>query len=366
MVSHSQLLDNLTTSVLVVDSDLRIVWLNSAAEVLLQTSGQRVKGDSLAALFDGRLAAKLGTAQAPLQGLAEALTDGSSYRKRHASLLLATGRQIAVDYAITPFVQDGRSLLLVELQSVDRLLRISREETLLSSQHTTRNLLRGLAHEIKNPLGGLRGAAQLLERQLPDTELKDYTRVIIDEADRLRKLVDRMLGPHKINPVKLLNIHEVLERVCALVDAESNSSIHIERDYDPSIPDLTGDAEQLIQAVLNIMRNAMQSLQSQPDNHAATITLRSRIQRHFTIGTRQHRLLAQIVIADNGPGIADELIDTIFFPLISGRANGSGLGLSIAQSIIHQHQGLIQCNSEPGNTQFTIYLPLAPSVPSRD
>jgi two-component system nitrogen regulation sensor histidine kinase GlnL len=242
---------------------------------------------------------------------------------------------------------------LVELLQVDRHLRIAREENLIAQQSTARALVRGLAHEIKNPLGGLRGAAQLLERELPDESLTEYTRIIIDEADRLQLLVDRMLGPNSLPNKRELNVHEVLERVRALVQGELPAAIRIQRDYDPSIPPLQADRDLLIQAVLNIVRNAVQAL-----GESGVITLRTRTQRQFTIGSRRHRLVARLEIVDNGPGIPPELIEQIFYPMVTGRSDGTGLGLSIAQSLVNQHGGLIECASRPGETVFTLLLPL--------
>jgi two-component system nitrogen regulation sensor histidine kinase GlnL len=259
-----------------------------------------------------------------------------------------------VDYAVTPLTLETESLV-VEIRPLDRLLRISREEAILSSQQMTQVMVRGLAHEIKNPLGGLRGAAQLLARELESEHLLDYTNVIIEEADRLRNLVDRLLSTPRRLLREPVNIHEVLERVRQLVEAETQGELPIQRDYDPSIPELTGDREQLIQALLNVARNAQQALCDTP---APEIRFRTRTQRQFTIGNQRHRLVCQIDICDNGPGVPPDIVDNIFFPMISGRAEGSGLGLAIAQGIISQHQGLIECNSKPGNTVFSILIPL--------
>ncbi len=347
---HSRLLDSLATAVILLDGKLAVRYINSAAEALLQTSAARALDEPISHLFS--------TESDCTQDLRDTLRAGSAYTRRKALLTLPAGPQITVDYAATPFPQTNEPMLIIELQPLNRLLRISREETNISSHHTSRALIRGLAHEIKNPLGGLRGAAQLLAKQLPDPELQDYINVIIDEADRLRGLVDRLLGSHKVSARQAVNIHEVLERVCALVTAESPRRIDIQRDYDPSIPELFGDAEQLIQASLNIMRNAMQALQAIDAQQAAVIKLTTRVLRRFTIGKRQHRLVARIDIADNGPGVAAELLDSIFFPMVSGRADGTGLGLSIAHSIVDQHQGLIECVSQPGDTVFSLFLPL--------
>jgi two-component system nitrogen regulation sensor histidine kinase GlnL len=261
------------------------------------------------------------------------------------------------DYTVTP-VTDGRlRTLLVEVRPLDRLLRISREDGLLSDHQATRALIRGVAHEVKNPLGGIRGAAQLLARELTDPDLKDYTNVVIAEADRLRNLVDRMLGPRAIPQLKPTNIHEVLERVRSIVEVETKGTVKLVRDYDPSLPDLNADADQLIQATLNIVRNSLQALNENRDQKHPTITLRTRPLRQFTIGTIRYRLTMLVEIEDNGPGIDKELIETIFYPMVSGRAKGTGLGLSISQSIISQHHGLIECDSKPGKTIFRLLLP---------
>jgi two-component system nitrogen regulation sensor histidine kinase GlnL len=247
--------------------------------------------------------------------------------------------------------------LIIEIQPIDRLLRISREEMLTTSHETTRNLVRGMAHEIKNPLGGIRGAAQLLARELPNTGLTEYTNIIIDEADRLRNLVDRMLGPNQLPKWQSLNIHEAIERVGNIIKAESSDAIKIVRDYDPSIPAMQGDKEMLIQALLNIVRNAMQAL-VEANVLNGVIQLRTRVHRQYTIGRKHHSLVCRIDIIDNGPGIASDMIENIFYPMISGRAEGTGLGLTISQHLIHQHHGLIECQSEPGKTRFSLYLPM--------
>jgi two-component system nitrogen regulation sensor histidine kinase GlnL len=225
----------------------------------------------------------------------------------------------------------------------------------MHSQEITRAVIRGLAHEIKNPLGGVRGAAQLLARQLPNEELSEYTRIIIREADRLRDLVDRLLGPNRQLDMQPLNIHEILEHVRNLIAAESDNRVTIARDYDPSLPDFSCDRAQLIQTVLNIMRNALQAAANPRD---CEILLRTRSQRQFTVGAQVHRLACRVDIIDNGPGIPTELQPSVFAPMVTGRADGTGLGLSIAQSIIHLHGGVLECESSPGNTRFTFFLPM--------
>lgn len=347
---HRLLLDNLTTATLLLNAELRLEYMNPAAEMLLAVSGQRSHGQFISELFTESAEA--------LNSLRQAVEQAHPFTKREAQLTSLTGQSITVDYAVTPILHQGQTLLLLEVHPRDRLLRITKEEAQLSKQETTKMLVRGLAHEIKNPLGGIRGAAQLLARELPEDGLRDYTNVIIEEADRLRNLVDRMLGSNKLPSLSMTNIHEVLERVCSLVEAESQGGITLVRDYDPSLPDVLIDREQMIQAVLNIVRNAMQAIAGQNELRLGRITLRSRAVRQFTIGHVRHRLVARIEIIDNGPGIPAELQDTLFYPIVSGRPDGTGLGLAITQNIISQHQGLIECESHAGHTTFSIYLPL--------
>ncbi|WP_409306942.1 nitrogen regulation protein NR(II) [Pseudomonas putida] len=347
---HRLLLDNLTTATLLLNAELRLEYMNPAAEMLLAVSGQRSHGQFISELFTESTEA--------LSSLRQAVEQAHPFTKREAQLTSLTGQTITVDYAVTPILHQGQTLLLLEVHPRDRLLRITKEEAQLSKQETTKMLVRGLAHEIKNPLGGIRGAAQLLARELPEEGPRDHTNVIIEEVDRLRNLVDRMLGSNKLPSLAMTNIHEVLERVCSLVDAESQGCITLVRDYDPSLPDVLIDREQMIQAVLNIVRNAMQAISSQNELRLGRITLRSRALRQFTIGHVRHRLVARVEIIDNGPGIPPELQETLFYPMVSGRPDGTGLGLAITQNIISQHQGLIECESHAGHTAFSIYLPL--------
>jgi two-component system nitrogen regulation sensor histidine kinase GlnL len=330
-----------------VDVDLLICHMNPAAEALLAMSCDSNTGEPITYFFY--------ESDETDRQLKMAAAQSNHYTKRHAEWRLLSGGSVTVDYTVTPFGnQDG---LIIEIQPIDRLLRISREEMLTSTHETSRNLIRGMAHEIKNPLGGIRGAAQLLARELPNSGLTEYTSIIIDEADRLRNLVDRMLGPNQLPKWQSLNIHEAIERVANIIKAESRDAINIVRDYDPSIPELLGDKEMLIQALLNIVRNAMQALtEAAVDN--GVIQLRTRIQRQYTIGRKHHGLICRIDIIDNGPGIPEHMIENIFYPMITGRAEGTGLGLTISQHLIHQHHGLIECHSEPGKTRFSLYLPM--------
>lgn len=342
---YQRLMEHLTTAVLLLDGGLRLKWMNPSAEALLAVSLSRVKGLPLPSLIESE--------DGIVEVLGKARDEFHPFTQREARLAMAGGEGLTVDYTVTPLSDDE---LLLELEQRDRLMRISREEALLTRQETIKVLTRGLAHEVKNPLGGIRGAAQLLERDLDDPGLKEFTRIIVEEVDRLRDLVDSMLGPNRLTRHEPLNVHKVLERVRALLIAEQ-SSVTIERDYDPSLPDLSGDEAQMIQAVLNVARNAVEAMTG-ADTAEPTLVLRTRARRQFTLGAERHRLVCEVAIIDNGPGIPDMLRETLFYPMVSGRADGSGLGLSIAQAILHQHQGLIECESIPGHTEFRLLIPL--------
>ncbi len=342
---HRHVVENLNTVVLWFDAQLCLRYLNPAGEMLFSVSARRLEGVPASSLFLGN--------DGLIERFRNALTTGHSITEREVQMVLPGPRHTALDVSMTPVSERTAGMgLLVELTPLDRQLRISREENLLAQQNVSRALTRNLAHEIKNPLGGLRGAAQLLERELDDPALKEYTSVIIGEADRLQNLVDRMLGPNSIPKKREINIHQVVERVRQLVATEVPSRVRLIRDYDPSIPPLIADPDQLIQAVLNIVRNAMQAVGKEGD-----ITLRTRTLRQFTIGPTRHKLVIKVDIVDNGPGIPPDIMEQIFYPMVSGRQGGTGLGLSIAQTIISQHGGLIECTSEPGNTCFSLLLP---------
>jgi two-component system nitrogen regulation sensor histidine kinase GlnL len=344
--TERNILEHLTTAVLLFDRDLRLVYINPGGEVVLEASARHITGQYAHDLWP--------EAMEFTASLERSVQNGRPYAEREIKFPLPNQRLITVDSVVTP-IGDARLAdgLLVEMQQVDRHLRIAREENLLSQYNTTRTLLRGMAHEIKNPLGGLRGAAQLLECELNDPALKEYTQIIIDEADRLQNLLNRMLGPNTLPQKRNINVHEVLERVRTLLQREAGARIVINRDYDPSIPDLYADPEQLIQAVLNIGRNALQAMEGN-----GQIVLQTRSQRQVTLGQRNYRLVALINVIDDGPGIAPEMVESVFYPMITGRADGTGLGLPIAQSIVNQHGGLIECTSRPGETIFTIILPI--------
>jgi len=249
--------------------------------------------------------------------------------------------------------------IIVEMIPLEQQTRQDREERLAEQAQTNKELIRNLAHEIKNPLGGIRGAAQLLEMEMESPELTEYTQVIIREADRLQSLVDRLLAPHRRpHMVGDVNIHEVCERVRSLILAEFPKGLRVVRDYDTSIPEFRGDREQLIQTVLNIAHNACQALSERIAAGDALLTFRTRVTRQITFGKQRYRLALELHVIDNGPGVPDSIKDRIFYPLVSGREGGSGLGLTLAQTFVQQHHGLIEVDSVPGRTDFKILIPL--------
>jgi len=337
------ILDSLSGAVIALDEKLRVTYLNAAAEHLFGVSRRHA------------LSAPLATAVPHFAEhearLHESYKTGAGFIERELRLQRAGDEPITVDLTATP-IHSGKPWILMEAVAVDRHLRSTRDEWLATSQQVSRELVRGLAHEIKNPLGGIRGAAQLLERDFPDPSHREYTRVIIREADRLQNLVNRMLGPSRAPQKSLMNVHEVVEHVRRLIEAEATSAVKVVRDYDPSIPELEADREQLIQATLNVARNALQAIEGK-----GSITLRTRAKRQVTIASQRHRVVAQIDIEDDGPGIPEELQEKIFYPMVTTRAGGTGLGLPIAQYLIQSHGGAIECRSRPGCTTFSILVP---------
>ena len=333
-------LDLLATAVVVLDEELVVRYANPAAENLLTAGAKSLMGQPFLGLFAERAELE--------RSLAEARVTHWDYSAQNVTYTRGGRAQVPLSCTVTRIDAFG-SALLAELRPIEQQLRIAREERQLFEQQANRELIRNLAHEIKNPLGGLRGSAQLLERELDRPELREYTQVIIKEADRLQLLMDRMLTPHRAPRIEPVVFHEVLERVRSLVKAEFG--IDIQRDYDPSLPQLNGDREQLIQAVLNIARNAAQAA-------AASIVFRTRSVRQVTILRQRHRLALELQVVDDGPGVPEEIKDRIFNPLVSGREGGTGLGLSLAQTFVQYHRGVIEFESRPARTIFRILIPL--------
>lgn len=345
-------LDLLSSSVILLDGDFAIRYMNSAAEHLLAISNKAVAGTRLDSLVEF---------PATLQeALDSACRHGWGYTGQSIELTRGDGVVLHLNCTVNP-TDTREAQLLVELWPIDQQLKATREERLLEQQLANRELIRNLAHEIKNPLGGIRGAAQLLEHELNNPGLREYTQVIIKEADRLQDLMKRLLSPHRLMQPGPVNIHEILERVRSLLNAEFPQTLTVKRDYDTSLPELVGDREQLIQAVLNIARNAAQAIKGDAVGvpGAGQITLRTRAARQVTLVKRRYRLALELQVIDNGPGIPDDIRERMFYPLVSGRQGGSGLGLTLAQSFVQQHHGTIECESSPGHTCFTIRMPLS-------
>ncbi|MGF1546933.1 MAG: nitrogen regulation protein NR(II) [Thiotrichales bacterium] len=336
------ILEHMDTAVMLLDPRLGIVYLNPAGEMLLEKSLKRIRNRKLTAICP--------TQRGLIDLIQSAVREGAPISRRELPLRLPSGREVIVNLTCTPISEGGA---LIEIQQIARLLNISQDEVRQKEYAALRQLARGLAHEVKNPLGGIRGAAQLLQAELENPELHEYTQVIISETDRLQILIDRILGPRRPPNKQRLSIHEVTEHVRRLLQAEADRHVLITRDYDPSLPELRADRDQLIQAVLNIARNALEAL----GKSGGTIVLRTRVSRHYTIDGTCHPLVVRLEIEDDGPGIPDSLQPQIFFPMVTNKANGSGLGLSIAESLISGHGGLIKFHSEPGKTVFEILIP---------
>jgi two-component system nitrogen regulation sensor histidine kinase GlnL len=361
-VSHAAFsgLDLLGTAIIVLDPELRVVHANPAAEHLLELAAKQLRGQRLADLFTG--------AEAFETKLRQAIASNRGFWDRSLDLGRRGSPPLHVSCLATPSEAEGGRLIL-ELRSTDQYLRIEREERELTQAVANRELIRSLAHEIKNPLGGLRGSAQLLERELDRADLREYTQVIIKEADRLQLLMDRLLTPHRPPHLGPVNIHEVCERARSLILAEFPEGVRITRDYDTSLPEIEGDREQLIQAVLNVVRNAAQAVlgaRRRAADPPGEITLRTRAARSVTIARRRHRLALELQVIDSGPGIPPGLQERMFHPLVSGREGGTGLGLTLAQTYVQHHEGSIECESRPGRTTFRLLLPLGRGAKAAD
>ncbi len=344
---QKRVLEGMSTVVLLFDAELNLDYINPAGETLFEQSSRHMLALPFVELIQHR-------DEISASKWIDEIKSGQSFTRHEVPLILLNHNEVIVNLTVSPLTDsEDKTEYLLEIILVERWLRISRDEHRVEQQEVTQEILRGLAHEIKNPLGGLRGAAQLLERELPSKDLKEYTQVIISEADRLQTLVNRILGPAGLPKLKDVNIHEVLELVRSLIKVEVKGGIQIHRDYDPSVPDVKADHDMLIQALLNIARNACEAL-----GESGNLTLRTRVVRKYTIGLQRHKLVACIEVIDDGPGIPADIREKIFYPMVTSRAEGTGLGLSISQSLIQQHDGLIECQSEPGKTVFTVILPI--------
>ena len=342
--------DALATLVAVVRQDTTLLFVNAALEDVLGHSRLTLRGQLLAPCF--------AEPDALLQGIHQACTGQFATQRYDARLLRQGAEPLPVHVVIAQ--TDNPEQVVIELVQLDTQNRHDREGRLLSQGLANKELVRNLAHEIRNPLGGLRGAAQLLDMELEQPVLREYTQVIIREADRLQALVDRLLAPHRSAPeLAQVNIHEVCERVRSLVLAEYPQGLSVVRDYDTSIPEFTGDRERLIQSVLNLVQNAAHALEARRQAGDARIVLRTRVLRQITLGQQRYKLALELLVIDNGPGVPAAMQDQVFYPLVTGKAGGTGLGLTLAQTYVQQHQGLIECDSVPGHTVFRVLIPLA-------
>ncbi len=350
----TDLLDALSTGIVVLDSHLCIIYANVGAQDLLGLSLNLARGRPIGELFAG--------SQQLVTTLRRSLEHAESCAEREITLrpigTPAPRDPHVVDVTVTPLEgQITGTHLLVEIYDAKQRQRLARENELLTRLDGSRLMIRHLAHETKNPLGGLRGAAQLLDRELSQASLKEYTAVVIQEADRLTALVDSMLGPNRPPQKSQVNVHELCEHVFHLLRAEAPPQVSIDRDYDPSLPPGILDRHQVIQALLNVARNAMQAVSLNPEGRGRVL-LRTRALSNATIGNVRHRLLASVQVEDNGPGVLPELASTLFYPLVTGRPNGTGLGLAVAQDLVTRHGGIVEYESEPGRTVFQLLLPL--------
>jgi two-component system nitrogen regulation sensor histidine kinase GlnL len=352
LFNPKETLDQMPNSVLVFDRQTgEIVYANTAAEFSLKLSSKVLLGHTIKDVFGDHVALN------DLFSIVE--KDGGAHRidmTLYAGSLRPDQKEFLAYIVMSPL--EGSDFRLFEWFEIDQQMKTAREERLIMQARANKDLMRNLAHEIKNPLGGIRGAAQLLDYELPEPGLKEYTKVIVKEVDRLQTLVDRLLAPHKHQKVIAeLNIHEVLERVRSIVLAEFPTGLSITRFYDVSLPEFTGDQEILIQALLNIVHNAAQILEDRRVIGDAKIELQTSVSRNVTIAKKRYKLALNVHIIDNGPGVPAEIIDHIFLPLVSGRDSGSGLGLTLAQSFVQMHGGFISVQSEPGRTDFHVQIP---------
>lgn len=347
-------LELLATAVVALDERLAVQYLNPAAESLFDAGEKSILAHPFLDLF-------VLTADFEAK-LFHAIKGGRGFADQELTLCRAGLEPLVLNCIVTP-VEAGAIALVIELRHIEQQLRIEREELQLAQHLANRELIRNLAHEIKNPLGGLRGSAQLLERELDRADLREYTQVIIKEADRLQSLMDRLLTPHRPPHIGPVNIHEVCERVRTLILAEFPNGTRIRRNYDTSLPEIQGDREQLIQAILNIARNAVQAIATKraaaPNSPlSGEIELRTRVVRQVTLARKRYRLALELQVIDDGPGIPEAIRDRVFYPLVSGREGGTGLGLTLAQTFVQHHHGVIEVESQPGRTCFRIVLPL--------
>jgi two-component system nitrogen regulation sensor histidine kinase GlnL len=350
-VFFENIFSHISMGIVVLDAHLRIQYANQAAENIFEQSINRLKNEA----FDKHWT----NADAERHRLLYLLETKDGFSASEVRMLFADGKHVLVDVVASSLMIENEQHVLLEIRPIENQKRISEETQQWAQQQAARHLVRGLAHEIKNPLGGIRGAAQLLEKELDQSELQEFTQMIIEQSDRLRGLVDRLLGPNTPPQFAWHNVHQILEKVRTVIHLESKKTLTIERDYDPSIPNLWLDENKIQQTVLNITHNAAQAV-----SWKGNITFKTRVKRRVTIHGTQFPLVAVIKITDDGPGIAEEIRDTLFYPMVTSKNDGTGLGLSIAQRLIEHHKGKIELDSWPGHTEFSIYLPIDRKEPT--
>lgn len=352
MSQQDDILKAIKIAIVVINDDFTIAYMNDAAEDFCGGSAEKFKSMKLSQVIQA--------GEVQDTKLRHSFNSYDTYTIRETNLFIPAKQSDALaNIAVSPI---AGSKLLFEIEPLNRILFINKGEQMNRAQLASRQLVRGMAHEIKNPLGGIRGAAQLLQNELETTEQRQYTDIIISETDRLRSLVDRLLGPNESPCFNNVNIHEVLEKVLNLVSNDIDLDWSVTRDYDPSLPELHGDFDQLFQAMLNVVHNARDAVS---EKDGPKLIVKTRVEHQFTIGSKRHTMVARIMVEDNGIGIPSKLQQQIFFPLVTSKPTGTGLGLAIAHTIIGMHEGLIVCDSKPGCTQFTIYLPLTQDIQTR-
>lgn len=336
---------HLVTAVILLDESFSVCYVNPAAEALIIKSAKKAIGGYLGDLFLNQPISE--------RRLNQLLTSGQEFSDNDVQAVLIDKRKVSLELTASSIEIEKQPFVMLELKQIDQQKKLSAEAFQYQQWLSGRDLIRGLAHEIKNPLGGLRGAAQLLDCELTN-EQREYTSMIIEQADRLTELVDKLLGPNQLPKIECQNIHIAIEKIYKLAQVSSPENVEITRDYDPSIPDVNIDADKIQQAIINIVNNAIHALQEL----GGLVTIRTRAASNQIINGKRVKLCALITIVDNGPGIPSELIDTIFYPMVSGKSNGTGLGLAISQTLVQQHNGNISCISHPGHTEFNMLLPI--------
>ena len=347
-------LNGLNTEVIILDAkDLSVIWLNDSAKAanwIPESSAHELK--DIFSFIDDEAENQI------KEILLQAKKNASAITRRDFIISDSTGQVRTLDLTIS--YADKKNLIYIEALSTENLNKIIDSTRSFSTQKIAAGLARTLAHEVKNPLSGIKGSAQILKSKYSDDFSKKFLKIIEDETDRLNEIVTKILTPAKKPSFAYFNLHETLQRVLALTNAEANDNLNVERDYDPSIPEIYGDKNLFIQAVINIVRNALQACSD--FSETPQLGIKTHITYRQPINGNIHATLAEIEISDNGPGIDSELHDQIFFPMVSSKESGSGIGLSIAQDIIRIHGGAISFDRKNNQTIFSILIPISNNI----